>query len=156
MKICEKCGKKFPSTIIIDGKRRILGSRKYCLECSPFGKRNTKKLILNDKCMCKKCDREFVYNRKRGDSRNLCASCKTAIRREKTKKEAVDFLGGKCIICGYNKYPQAIVFHHKDPKQKEYSISEHNGRSFKTIKKEVEKCVLMCIRCHIEWHVENR
>jgi 5-methylcytosine-specific restriction endonuclease McrA len=39
MKICEICGKEFPNSIIIDGVRRILKSRKHCLDCVPFGTR---------------------------------------------------------------------------------------------------------------------
>lgn len=41
MKICEACGEEFPGVVLIDGIRRNLGSRKYCLICSPFGFHNT-------------------------------------------------------------------------------------------------------------------
>ena len=37
MKICKKCGNHFGPTIVIDGKRRSLTGRSYCLDCSPFG-----------------------------------------------------------------------------------------------------------------------
>jgi len=35
-KICQKCGEEFTQTLIIDGKRKFLHRRKYCLECFPF------------------------------------------------------------------------------------------------------------------------
>lgn len=41
---CCKCGTDIPPTAIIEGKRRSLNRRKYCLKCSPFGERNTRKL----------------------------------------------------------------------------------------------------------------
>lgn len=42
--ICKKCSKKTPSSARINGKRVRLTSRKYCLDCSQFGLRNTRKL----------------------------------------------------------------------------------------------------------------
>jgi hypothetical protein len=44
MAICRKCGEHFPNRIYIDGKERVLNSRKYCLICSLFNSRNTRKL----------------------------------------------------------------------------------------------------------------
>lgn len=41
MRICKKCNKPYKLLVIIDGKERNLGSRKFCLECSPFGSHNT-------------------------------------------------------------------------------------------------------------------
>ena len=38
---CQKCKKEFPFLVIVNGVRRNLSSRKFCLECSPFGQRNT-------------------------------------------------------------------------------------------------------------------
>ena len=46
-KICKNCGKEFETWIEIDGIKRNLKSRKFCLECSPFGKHNTKSNIVN-------------------------------------------------------------------------------------------------------------
>lgn len=45
MRQCRKCKKTFPVTIIIDGQIRNLGSRSFCLECSPFGQHNTSKSL---------------------------------------------------------------------------------------------------------------
>lgn len=44
MKICKKCGVEIPNAIKINGKRKTLTARKYCLTCSPFNSRNTRKL----------------------------------------------------------------------------------------------------------------
>ena len=46
MKICQKCLKEFTPTPIIDGKRKILYNRKFCYDCSPFGKHNTSKFAV--------------------------------------------------------------------------------------------------------------
>ena len=60
MKTCLICGKSFPFKMMIDGKIRHLGGRKFCIECSPFGKHNTKSLNLTEK---EKMDRRVRWNR---------------------------------------------------------------------------------------------
>lgn len=35
----------------------------------------------------------------------------------KRKLDAIEYLGGKCISCGYSKYYGALEFHHRDPTQ---------------------------------------
>src|SRR4051794_10587642 len=44
MLTCIKCGKQFPIMARIDGTWRNLCSRQYCLECSPFGRHNTRRI----------------------------------------------------------------------------------------------------------------
>lgn len=39
----------------------------------------------------------------------------TQKRRDKVKAIAVAYKGGKCQVCGYNKYVGALEFHHVDP-----------------------------------------
>ncbi len=80
-----------------------------------------------------------------------------AKRRKHIKIMAVEYLGGKCIKCGYSKYPEVLEFHHKDPSTKEFNLGL-NGltRSWERTKKEIEKCDLLCANCHRERHVEER
>jgi len=49
MKTCLKCKKEFPITIIIDNKKRNLCSRKFCLDCSPFGSGNSKNIVNGER-----------------------------------------------------------------------------------------------------------
>ena len=141
MPICENCGNTFPSKCAIDGKLRVLSSRKYCLNCSPFGQHNTK-----------------VIHKLKEDSYLACrrVQVKTAVNnhRKRIKVKAVEYKGGKCYICGYDKCVAALEFHHIDPKTKSFSISG-NGftHSWDKIKQELDKCVLLCANCHRE--VEN-
>lgn len=44
---CKKCGTYFPLKQLVEGKPRVFTSRKYCLECSPFGQHNTRKLDVS-------------------------------------------------------------------------------------------------------------
>lgn len=71
--------------------------------------------------------------------------------RKRTKKKLVDYKGGKCQICDYNKSLNALHFHHLDPSEKDFSISG-KSLSFDKLKIEVDKCILVCSNCHSEIH----
>lgn len=74
-------------------------------------------------------------------------------RRRKLKSLAVDLKGGKCQICGYNRYIGALSFHHLDEKTKLFDMSTRGlTRSWKKIRDEVDKCILVCENCHREIH----
>lgn len=79
------------------------------------------------------------------------------IWRKKIKLKAVEHRGGKCMHCGYCKYPEVLEFHHRDPSQKEFGLGLSGlTRSWERVKKEIEKCDLLCANCHREQHVEER
>lgn len=74
--------------------------------------------------------------------------------RIRVKKKLIQYKGGKCQRCGYDKdCPPAYDFHHRDPKEKSFQIS---GQSigFERLKKEADKCDLLCRNCHAEVHDE--
>ena len=74
-------------------------------------------------------------------------------RRRKNKDMAIEYKGGKCEKCGYNKCNGALEFHHLNPEEKDFSISTSGTtKSFERIKKEIDKCILVCANCHREIH----
>jgi DNA-binding CsgD family transcriptional regulator len=73
--------------------------------------------------------------------------------RKRKKIELVEYKGGSCIKCGYNKCISALEFHHIDPNGKDFSIGGKSW-SFERLKKEVDKCILVCSNCHREIHEE--
>jgi len=82
-----------------------------------------------------------------------CRSARVHKRRKKVKQLLVEYKGGKCEQCGYNKCIAALEFHHLDPAKKDFGISS-NGNTLKleTMKKEADKCILVCSNCHKEIH----
>ncbi|MEK6908949.1 MAG: hypothetical protein AABX23_02775 [Nanoarchaeota archaeon] len=78
-------------------------------------------------------------------------------RRKLMRLKAIEHAGGKCIRCGYNKYPEVLEFHHRNPAEKLFNISlKGHCRSWERIKAEIEKCNLVCANCHRETHVEEK
>lgn len=71
--------------------------------------------------------------------------------RHKLKEMSVIYKGGCCEICGYNKCINALEFHHKDPKEKDFSPSG-KSYSWERVKNEIDKCILVCANCHREIH----
>lgn len=71
--------------------------------------------------------------------------------KKEKKKLLVEYKGGQCERCGYNKCINALEFHHLDPTQKDFAISS-NSFSFDRMKQEVDKCILLCSNCHREEH----
>lgn len=75
------------------------------------------------------------------------------IRRKAVKHTLVQEHGGKCEKCGYNKCEAALQFHHLDPTKKEFGLSVRGlNRDIDILRKEAEKCILLCANCHAEEH----
>ena len=69
--------------------------------------------------------------------------------REKRKARAIEAMGGCCQICGYNKHPKVMEFHHVDPTEKE-KIKQHCR--WEVWVQELKKCIMLCANCHREVH----
>lgn len=106
---------------------------------------------------CEWCKKDFASNRK--DARFCRRNCKNnyyvSHNRRKIKHKAVEYLGGSCKECGYNKCIEALEFHHLNPLEKDFGIGSGNTLSWDKIQKELDKCVLLCCRCHRELHAND-
>jgi len=69
----------------------------------------------------------------------------------RVKKELIKYKGEVCMLCGYNKCLEALHFHHINPFEKSFNISEKATFS-QEVREELDKCVLLCANCHIEVH----
>ncbi len=90
--------------------------------------------------------------RKYADRRDYLIKAVQA-RRRRIRVMAIDSKGGKCQICGYSKCLEALEFHHLAADEKDFSISDKGyTRSWAVIRKEIDKCLLVCANCHRELH----
>lgn len=76
-------------------------------------------------------------------------------RRKKVRRMAVEYKGGCCEKCGYNRCLEALEFHHKNPSRKDFAISSKGyTRSWERVRSELDKCVMLCANCHREVHAK--
>lgn len=98
-------------------------------------------------------DNRLLSKENRG--RTISASQAVVDWRRRTKVKLVEYKGGECIRCGYKKSLGALELHHLDPNEKDFTIGGKSW-SFERLKKEADKCILVCSNCHIEIHEEIR
>ena len=104
----------------------------HCLKC---GESDASKFYGRRKDYCGKCHNQDV--KARGHSKRL---------------KALDYLGGECKACGFDKYKTALDIHHLDPNQKDDNFASMRGWSWERIQIELDKCILLCRNCHSAVH----
>ncbi len=74
--------------------------------------------------------------------------------KEELRKKIFKYRKARCTKCGYNKCRGALDFHHKNPKDKKFSIGTgiRELLGWDIIKKEIDKCIVLCSNCHREFH----
>jgi len=141
---CRKCGKHIPYKLEINDKLYNLQNRKFCLECSPLGKRNTSP---NDPIERK----PRTWNKYSEERKN---QSKISIYRRglERRRGLYKIKGGKCQICGYDKCERVLSFHHREPSTKLFGLSLNNlwSKPLEELLIEAEKCDLVCANCHGE------
>ena len=122
-------------------------------------KTNIKKWETSGKKFCNRCSEiktldEFYKRRNKSEPSPYCKPCtnnQTTERHRDFKKKCVEHKGGKCICCGFDSFMSALEFHHLDPEQKDFNMMRVRSTNFNKnpqVKKELDKCVLLCSNCH--------
>lgn len=70
-------------------------------------------------------------------------------KRYYVKQKINEYKSDGCSLCGYNKCIDALEFHHVG-EDKQIEISK--ARTYAMLKREIEKCILVCANCHREIH----
>lgn len=163
---CKKCTKHFKTRVIINEiKTTLSNSRKCCLDCSPYitynNSQSEKVRAIAEACsksiiICSLCSRKYIYNRSAGHTLTNCNSCIVLHRKNNIKIKSVEYKGGKCLSCGYNRCINALSFHHVNKAEKKFTIGGNYNRSWKSIQIELDKCILLCTNCHIELHAKEK
>lgn len=97
--MCVQCGEYIPTRVTIDGKKYSLRNRKNCLGCVPF----------NQPSQSGKQYSQWSEERK---ARHRSVAAAKGLKR---KKLIVEYKGGKCLLCHYDKCLRALTFHHRNP-----------------------------------------
>lgn len=111
-------------------------------------KRNNIDLKKPIKSNCTICDKDITNNAVRNSK--MCGVCNTKVRRYKIKKQAIDYLGGCCIECGWSGDLSGYDFHHRIPEEKSFNITARvmANKKWEEVKLELDKCDCLCALCH--------
>lgn len=132
----------FPHTIV-----------KQCIECGEMKQCRWAATFLQTgqpeyRSRCIECQR-LRYKRIRL-KKQAVITVQARRRRRDAKARYIEYLGGQCERCGYNKCQRALTFHHRNRADKELSLSQTLDWSWVKIKAELDKCELVCFNCHME------
>lgn len=140
MPTCRKCVRVFPNRTNINGIIRNIHSRKYCLICSPWGYHNTRIM-----------DGDTTKDKRLGIRKLPHIPAWHGNGRPEVKIRAIQYKGGRCLLCGYDRSTWAMCFHHRDPRIKDFGVGG-STKSWAKIQNEINKCDLLCLNCHCEEH----
>jgi hypothetical protein len=91
---------------------------------------------------------------RRPDGPWRCVRCRIEAvtkRRRAIKELLVEEAGGRCALCGYDRYVGALHFHHVEPQSKSFDLGRVGvTQSLERARDEARKCVLLCGNCHAE------
>ena len=123
---------------------------KVCIECNiEYDETRSNQKYCSKRCRQKAADRRCDDRlMRRGLARSRYSrGQKFLIRVKRTL--------ASCQDCGYSKCLKALVFHHRDPATKSFSIANSHQYSIKKIKAEMRKCDFLCKNCHTERHANE-
>ncbi len=119
--------------------------------------------------ICIYCGKEFEISKKGSGtkrSRAFCYDCipknidhtkrselEKLLYREKVNQDKVN-LG--CSICGYNKSPHALEWHHPNDDKEDCPSLILDLYGYQAYLDEIAKCVLLCSNCHREVHDDSQ
>lgn len=69
---------------------------------------------------------------------------------KKRKTDLISVFHSKCCICGFDAFQEALEFHHINPAEKEFGITDSQAVTKALAKQlaEMKKCILVCANCH--------
>lgn len=123
-----------------------------CGETKPLSEFNSGKDAFGKHLWCKSCVKS--YDRERHQQQAKKRRKQNKDRRKELKEWFKDYKGQlECLVCGEN-HPATLVFHHRDPNDKDNVVSDmvRNGFSKEKILKEIEKCDVLCANHHAIEH----
>jgi len=118
-----------------------------------FSWKNKNKEIKSRECKeCHKKIRNIYYQNNKEKEKQ-----RTSIVKKKYRQWFKDLkMTFKCSKCSED-HISCLDFHHIDPKEKEFNLSQalNRGIGKEKLLKEIEKCIILCANCHRKEHYKE-
>lgn len=113
--------------------------------------------------LCKTCRKQYQINnmekekeyRKQYRINNKKRISEYRKKQYATRARFIQSFKKSCALCGFSD-KHALVFHHRDPKEKKLTIGSTKKTALETLQKEIAKCVVLCANCHQLFHHYDR
>ena len=130
-------------------------TKKICSSCnaekelSEFRKDKSKKSGYQPHCkMCARAYHKSAYTAKYSEQISIRNKTRADIAREMLNDYKANH---PCVMCGEG-CTACLDFHHTDPTQKDFTVSQRQNGSLTLLMEEVKKCVVVCRNCHAKIH----
>lgn len=105
---------------------------------------------------CRKCHKKYKDNHYLDNKEKYIEKAKR--NKKKALAKALEWKSQfQCSRCSEN-HIATLEFHHLDPTQKDLEVSTaiYRGWGLDAIKKEADKCIVLCSNCHKKLHYEQK
>lgn len=156
-KLCYKCGKTKPITEFHKDKSKQDGLNYLCKECTKeyFQLPKVQERIKKYRQTYHQNNKEKIAKRsKTWHNNNQEWRKQYSKTRYMSQKQLINSVKRYCLICGFRDKP-SLVFHHRDPKEKSFTIGTTLSTKLERLQKEIAKCVVLCANCHHKFHHYN-
>jgi hypothetical protein len=154
MPICKNCQKEFPNKITKEDKIYNLSGRKFCIECSPLGKRNTRTYVISlqeNEAFCSRCskikEKSAFYLRKNNQPFSYCIECQKIIKDIKLQEKLeilIEGRGGICADCNCSFPIPVFEFYYENSV---YQLSKIKNMSIIKIQQGLKNHIMLCLNC---------
>ena len=118
--------------------------------------------IFPEKIICTECNKEKTTDNFYISGNKIHHVCKDCVRKKEkqkyyTRQEKLNELKRNlsCKKCGEDRF-YLLDFHHLNPEEKDYCISDNPHAKIETLQEEINKCIVLCSNCHREFHYINK
>ena len=158
-KICPNCKIEKDITLFNKNKSNKNGHCSYCRDCSKIIAKeyyNNNKFavsLTNKRSYIKNIETHKRLTKKYNMKNREKLLKKQQLYIENIKIKCLNYKTNYCIMCGYNSNIKALHFHHVDgTKENKLSTLYRDNRNWEIIKKELDKCIVLCSNCHSAIH----
>jgi hypothetical protein len=159
MKTCITCALDWPLTEFYPHKTNLDGLNGQCKSCCRKYDREYQKGRGTNRSKKRLASRAAYRNSEKGKRTNRTYRqsehyrrlvAKANVERRKRNVEEINKikLSRGCVDCGYNLHPAALDFDHRPGERKRFGVSYAKQRTMNIIRKEMEKCDVVCANCH--------
>ena len=95
--------------------------------------------------------KEYMRQYRLANKEKIAKQDKGRVRKKRTshKVKAIEYMGGKCNHCDLiTEHREVYDFHHVNMAEKEVDPGSLMQCSWEKLKKELDKCILLCANCH--------